>query len=84
MAKIKHRESVLIAIHEFETLGRDRFLERYGFGRSRTCFRSMRGRSTTRRQSLGLPSDLKSPPLVLRNGRSLTAGTRRSNGGWRS
>jgi hypothetical protein len=38
MAKIKHRESVLKAISEFDTLGRDRFLKQYGFGPSRTYF----------------------------------------------
>lgn len=38
MPKIKHRESVLRAIRELEMLGRDRFLKRFGFGRSRNYF----------------------------------------------
>lgn len=38
MAKIKYRESVLKAISEFDTLGRNRFLKQYGFKPSRTYF----------------------------------------------
>jgi hypothetical protein len=38
MPKIKHRESILRAIKEYETLGRDRFLERYGFRPARSYF----------------------------------------------
>lgn len=38
MPKIERRESVLKAIDEFDALGRERFLEKYGFGQSRTYF----------------------------------------------
>jgi hypothetical protein len=38
MPKIQHRESILSAIEEYETLGRDRFLRRYGFGPAQSYF----------------------------------------------
>jgi hypothetical protein len=33
--KLKDRQTVLTALREFDTLGRTRFLEKYGFGKSR-------------------------------------------------
>ena len=41
---VKRRESVLSAIHEFDELGRDAFLEKYGFARSRRYFVEHEGR----------------------------------------
>jgi len=38
MLKIQHRESILKAIREYDSLGRDRFLQRYGFGPSKSYF----------------------------------------------
>jgi hypothetical protein len=38
MSKMRDRESVLKAIEEFDTLGREQFLKRHGFGPSRTYF----------------------------------------------
>ena len=38
MPKIQHRDSILKAIEEYDTLGRDRFLKRYGYWPSRRYF----------------------------------------------
>jgi hypothetical protein len=38
MPKIQHRESILKAIKEYDSLGRDQFLKRYGFWPSRRYF----------------------------------------------
>jgi hypothetical protein len=35
LADLTSRDAVLAAMREFESLGRDEFLRRYGFGRSR-------------------------------------------------
>ena len=36
LAEITNRQAVLEAIREFDRLGRDRFLNKYGFGRARS------------------------------------------------
>jgi hypothetical protein len=44
MPKIQRRESVLKAIEEYDTLGQDRFLTRYGFGAARRYFLAYNGK----------------------------------------
>jgi hypothetical protein len=38
MPPVRHRESILKAIAEYDSLGRDRFLQRYGFGPAKSYF----------------------------------------------
>jgi hypothetical protein len=45
------REAVLQAIGEYDSLGQDRFLERYGFDRARQYLLSTTASATTRRRS---------------------------------
>jgi 5-methylcytosine-specific restriction protein A len=52
------RESVLIAMREFDDLGRDRFLERYGFGPAREYFVVEAGQRYASKALVGWPTDL--------------------------
>jgi hypothetical protein len=44
LAEIKRAGSVLAAVREFDRIGRERFLEKYGFGRARRYYLDIEGK----------------------------------------
>jgi hypothetical protein len=67
VADIKGRKEVLDAIAEFDRLGRDRFLEKYKFGPSRSYWLVRQANNTIPRPSGQKASSARpSPPPSLR------------------
>ena len=44
LGDLTSRDAVFAAVEEFDSLGREAFLEKYGFGRSREYFLKLNGR----------------------------------------
>lgn len=59
LSPLTDRAAVLKAIAEYRTVGRDAFLERYGFGRAKWWYLHHEGSRTIRRPSLALPWGIK-------------------------
>ena len=53
LAKMRSRAAVLEALSEFDRLGRDGFLHRYGYGKRTRYALVHKGTTTTRKRSLG-------------------------------
>lgn len=61
MPKLQRRESVLKAIEAFDALGRERFLERYGFGPSRSYFLVHSGKLYDSKAMVGVAYGFENP-----------------------
>jgi MoxR-like ATPase len=69
LGDLTSRDAVLAAIREFESLGRDEFLKRYGFGRSRDYELIQDGRRYDSKAIVGVAHGLQHPELgPLRSG----------------
>lgn len=62
-AEISSRAAVLSAVAEFNTLGRDAFLEKYGFGRARSYFLVIDGRDYDSKAIVGAAHGFQFPDL---------------------
>jgi putative restriction endonuclease len=63
LAQIKSRESILKAIQEFDRLGRDEFLSRYGFGKARSYFLENGGKLYDSKAIVGVAHGYEFPQL---------------------
>ena len=63
LADIQHPESVLAAIHEFDELGREAFLKKYGFGRAREFFLVWQGNRYDSKAVVGAAHGFEFPLL---------------------
>lgn len=58
---IQHRESVLQSIEEFDRLGRDGFLDRYGYGPARSYFLVHEGNQYDSKAIVGVAYGYENP-----------------------
>ncbi|MHB1560361.1 MAG: hypothetical protein ACYC61_23160 [Isosphaeraceae bacterium] len=62
MPPVHHPESILKAIEEFDLLGRDQFLERYGFGPAKRYFLVHGGKTYDSKAIVGVAYGYENPP----------------------
>ena len=65
LADLTDRECVLRAVREFDDIGREAFLAKYGFGRSRSYFFIVDGKFCDSKAIAGAAHDYQHPSLVL-------------------
>ena len=63
MADLTSPDAVLRAIQEFDTLGRDQFLSRYGFSKARNCFLVHNGHAYDSKAIVGAAHGYQHPQL---------------------
>lgn len=61
MSMIRHRESVLKAMEEFDALGREVFLKRYGFGIAHRYFLVHGGKKYDSKAIVGVAHGFENP-----------------------
>jgi 5-methylcytosine-specific restriction protein A len=61
MGKIRHRESILRAIQEYQRPGREGFLKRYGFGPARSYFLVHEGKRYDSKAIVGVAFGYENP-----------------------